>query len=562
MRFLLCLFLGLLTSGSQAASPEAVYGSKGMVVSRSALASEAGIEIMRKGGNAVDAAVATSFALAVTYPSAGNLGGGGFVVLRLPDGEVIAQDHREVAPLGAHRDMYLDPEGNVVKGLSRNSHLASGVPGSVDGLLDLLERHGTLSRKVVMAPAIRLARSGFVLDHYLARHINRYHEAFKRHPASMKKFTSNGQPLQVGHRWRQPDLARTLQRISRRGRAGFYEGKTADLIVAEMQAGGGLVTHEDLFNYRSLWRKAVHGTYRGYDIWSMGPPSSGGVLLIQMLNMLEAYDAGALGWGSAELIHLMLEAERRAYADRAEHLGDPGFYDVPLQALVDKAYARERFADFDPARASDSNEIYAGDARHAESLETAHISVMDGDGMMVAITTTLNSPYGSKIVVPGTGMLLNNEMDDFSIKPNTSNQWDLTGRAANTIQPLKRMLSSMTPTIVTREGQPVLITGSPGGSTIITTTLQVLMNVLDHGMSIEDAVGMPRFHHQWKPDRVLHERHAFSPDTLEKLKSLGHRQFTAWTFGRGIGDANSIYYDDGVMAGVEDPRTAGGAVGY
>lgn len=545
-----------------AASPEATYGANGMVTSRSALASEVGVEVLRDGGNAVDAAVATAFALAVTYPSAGNIGGGGFAVIRLPDGKVVTLDHREKAPLSAHRDMYLDEAGEVIRGLSTSSHKAAGVPGSVDGLLVLLETHGTMSRKRLMAPAIRLARNGFALDFDLARQFRRRLPSMEAYPASIAKFSDDGKAFEAGDRWRQPDLARTLARISSKGRAGFYEGPVAEKIVAEMERGGGDMTRADLAQYRSVWRDPVRGTYRGHEIWSMGPPSSGGVLLVQILNMLEPFNLAELGWGSAATVHLMVEAERRAYADRAEHLGDPDYYAVPQAALTDKAYASRRFSDFDPDRVAASDAIGPGDTNlPTESRETTHFSVMDGDGMMVAFTTTLNSGYGNKIVVPGTGILLNNEMNDFSIRRDTPNQFDLIGRDANAIEPGKRMLSSMTPTIVTKDGEPLLITGSPGGSTIITTTLQVIVNVIDHGMGIDDAVAAPRFHHQWKPDTVIHESRALSPDTKALLEEKGH-SFREARFGRGIGDANSILFRDGVMHGAKDPRAQGGAVGY
>ena len=560
----LCSLLALLVCpiAAWSASTEATYGANGMVTSRSRLASEVGIDVLRDGGNAVDAAVATAFALAVTYPSAGNIGGGGFAVIRLPDGKVETLDHREKAPLSAHRDMYLDEAGEVIRGLSTSSHKAAGVPGSVDGLLVLLEAHGTLSRKRVMAPAIRLARTGFDLDHDLARQFQRRLKSMESYPASIAKFSNGGTPFAAGDRWRQPYLARTLARISSKGRAGFYAGPVAAKIVAEMERGGGDITLQDLADYRSVWREPVRGTYRGHEIWSMGPPSSGGVLLVQILNMLEPYDLGELGWGSAAAIHLMVEAERRAYADRAEHLGDPDFYPVPQTALTDKGYAARRFASFDPDRVASSERIGPGDINlPTESRETTHFSVMDASGMMVAFTTTLNSGYGNKIVVPGTGILLNNEMNDFSIKRDTPNQFDLIGRDANAIEAGKRMLSSMTPTIVTKDGEPFLITGSPGGSTIITTTLQVIVNVIDHGMGIDDAVAAPRFHHQWKPDTVIHERRAFSPDTRERLAKKGHT-FREARFGRGIGDANSILYRDGVIHGAKDPRAQGGAVGY
>ncbi len=557
--FLLCVSL-LVCQSVFAVSPEATYAQHGLVTSRSAPASAVGVEIMRQGGNAVDAAVATAFALAVTYPSAGNIGGGGFAVVRRPDGKVVTLDHREKAPASATKDMYLDESGEPIPGLSTESLKAAGVPGSVDGLLVLLERYGTMSRKQVIGPAIKLAKEGFPLDLDLARQFERRLATMSKYPASMKVFSKKGEPYQVGDIWKQPDLAATLQRIVDKGRDGFYKGKTAELIVAEMQRGGGEITLQDLEDYHSVWREPIKGNYRGYEIYGMPPPSSGGVLVQQILNMLEPYDLRSLGWGNSETIHLMVEAERRAYADRAEYLGDPDFYDVPVAQLTDKNYAKKRFASFNPDKATLSKDVGAG-TFGLESMETTHFSVYK-DGMMVAFTTTLNSSYGNKIVVPGAGFLLNNEMDDFSIKENTPNQFDVIGRAANAIEPGKRMLSSMSPTVVTKNGEPFLITGSPGGSTIITTTLQVIINTIDHDMPVDDAVALPRFHHQWLPNRIYYDNYAFSPDTLEALKAKGHKSLVKSRFGRGIGDANSILIKDGVISGMSDTRGAGAAVGY
>lgn len=526
------------------------------------LASEVGAEMLRQGGNAVDAAVAAGFALAVTWPSAGNLGGGGFMVIRLADGTVAANDHREKAPAAATRGMYQDADGEIVPGLSTDSHLAVGVPGSVDGLLSVLERFGSMSREQVVQPAIDLARQGFAMPSDMASGLARRRDRFARYPGSAAVFLrADGSAHEAGELFRQPDLAASLERIRDQGRAGFYAGITADLIVAEMQRGGGLITHEDLADYRSVWRQPVQGSYRGHQIISMPPPSSGGVLLLQMLNMLEAFDLGAMGPGSAAAMHHMIEAERRAYADRAEYLGDPDFYPVPVARLTSKGYARQRFADFDPTRASRSADIAAGAAPPAESPETTHLSVIDGAGNAVAYTTTLNLGYGSKIVATGAGFLLNNEMDDFSARDNTPNAFGLIGREANAIEPGKRMLSSMTPALVVNNGNTVLATGSPGGSTIITTVLQVIVNTIDHGMQVSDAVGQPRFHHQWLPDRVVYEWPGFSPDTLSLLQAMGHQNLVAWTFGGGIGDANSVAGGaDGVFA-MSDPRNNGGAVG-
>ena len=561
MRFIALLFIFGCAS-SFAAGPEATYGDEAMVTSRSRLASLVGIDIMKAGGNAVDGAVATAFALAVTYPSAGNIGGGGFAVIRLRNGEVVTLDHRESAPASAHRDMYLDDQGNVIKGLSIASHKAAGTPGSVDGLLLMLERHGSMSREKILAPAIRFAENGIPLSHSMARQFAGQLKNMQKYPASLAKFSKNGEPYKKGDIWRQPDLAKVLKRISAEGRDGFYKGTTAELIVQEMKRGDGEISLEDLANYRSIWRDPVVGTYRGYEIFGMAPPSSGGALVVQILNMLEEHDIGAMGYGSADAIHLMVEAERRAYADRAEHMGDPDHYEVPLAMLVNKQYANTRFADFQKNKATRSEDISAGGkAWPEESSETTHFSVYK-DGMMVALTTTLNSNFGNKIVVPGTGILLNNEMNDFSIKKNTPNQFDLIGREANAIAPGKRMLSSMSPTLVTKDKKPFLIVGSPGGSTIITTALQVIVNVIDYGMSVDDAVSAPRFHHQWLPDMIMYDKYGISPDTIAALKAMGHSNFREIPYGRGIGDANAIMITNSQISGIKDPRNEGAAIGY
>ena len=558
------MLVWLLVGGhiTHAASPQAVFGADGGVASRSRLASEVAADMLRRGGNAVDAAVAGGFALAVTWPSAGNLGGGGFMVIRTADGTAAANDHREKAPGAATRTMYQDEEGNVVPGLSTDSHLATGVPGSVDGLLTVLEKFGTMSREQVMQPAIGLAREGFALPREMADAFAGRHARFARFPGSAAKFArTDGNLYKPGDLFRQPDLAASLERIKEKGRAGFYAGKTADLIVAEMQRGGGLITREDLAAYRSVWREPVIGSYRGHEIVSMPPPSSGGVLLVQMLNMLEPFDIGGMGFGSATAVHHLIEAERRAYADRAEYLGDPDFYPVPAGRLTSKGYARERFADFNPEKASRSMDIGAGAPPPAESPDTTHLSVIDRDGNAVAYTTTLNLSYGSKIVAEGTGILLNNEMDDFSAKDNVPNVFGLIGREANAIAPGKRMLSSMTPALVVRDGKVALATGSPGGSTIITTVLQIIVNTIDHGMAVSDAVGAPRFHHQWLPDRVIYEPFALSPDTLSLLRAMGHEELMGWTYGRGIGDANSVSRSEEGVFAMADPRNTGGAAG-
>jgi gamma-glutamyltranspeptidase/glutathione hydrolase len=557
-RLLVALLLALQGFGG-ASWANTVTGSNGAVSSRSALASEVGVEILRQGGNAIDAAVAVGFALAVTYPSAGNIGGGGFMVLRLADGQVLTQDHREKAPLTASTDMFLDANGDVDRELSLFSLQASGVPGSVAGMLDALEKHGTMTREQVLAPAIALAEQGFVLNEDLAGDFNDTMPYFERHPASQTIFTNNGSPYRAGDLFVQADLAESLKRVSAQGRDGFYKGPTADLIVAEMQRNGGLISHEDLETYDVVWREPIRGDYRGYEIWSMPPPSSGGVVLMQILNMLESYDIGTLGWGSSQTVHLTVEALRRAYADRAEHLGDPDFYPVPIGKLISKDYALERFEGMDPQAASDSEEIFAGNWVD-ESMDTTHFSVVDGQGNAVSVTTTLNGSYGNRIVVPGAGFLLNNEMDDFSAKPGSPNMYGLLGGEANKIEPGKRMLSSMTPTIVVKDGATVLVTGSPGGSTIINTVLHIVMNVIDHGMNVEEAVASPRFYHQWKPDQIRFERDSISAETRSTLESMGHRGFVEAGFA--YGDANSIVVQDGQIEATSDPRSAGGAAAY
>jgi len=552
----LLLFILLPWSSIQA---EYLQGTGAMVSSRSDIASEVGSEIMARGGNAIDAAVATGFALAVTYPSAGNLGGGGFMVIYPANGDVVTLDYREKAPAAAHRDMFLDAEGNVDRDLAVNSRQSAGVPGSVAGLLEALEKYGTMTPAEVIAPAIRLAEEGFVLNNDLASQFRGNMNSFRRYPASMAVFTRDGTPYESGHLWRQPDLAKTLKAIAEQGRNGFYTGPVADFIVSDMVANNGLITHADLQNYEPVWREPVHGAYRGYDIWSMPAPSSGGVLLVQMLNMLEPYALNELGWGSKETLHLMIEAQRRAYADRAEFLGDPDFVEVPSAMLTSKAYALTRFSSFDPAQASLSENIAAGPWPE-ENPQTTHYSVMDNQGNGVSVTTTLNRSYGNKIVVPGAGFLLNNEMDDFSSKPDAPNSYGLIGREANEIQPGKRMLSSMTPTVVSKDGVPVLLTGSPGGSTIINTVFQVVLNFIDHGMSVEQAVASPRIHHQWLPDVVRYENGAMTEAVEAELESMGHQGLNGSPFP--IGDANSISYRNGLIEGVSDPRNEGGVAGF
>ncbi len=560
-RFLVFFISLIICAPAAWATPDRVTGTRGVVASNSIIASEVGVRMIELGGNAIDAAVATGFALSVTHPSAGNLGGGGFMVIRLADGSFVSNDHRETAPAAAERDMFVDAEGKMIAGLSTQSHLSSGVPGTVAGLLDVLERHGTLSLEQVITPAIELAETGFPLSEALAASIERNLEALSRFPAGKAKFSKDGTPYRPGEMWHQPQLAATLKRIAQEGRAGFYEGETSDLIVAEMRRGGGLISHEDLAGYESVWRQPLVGSYGPYRIHSMPPPSSGGVLLIQMLNMLADRNLRELGWNSRDAAHALIEAERRAYADRATHLGDPDFYKVPVDVLTDPAYAARRFADFDPERATPSTDIEAGTWN--EGSDTTHVSVIDGKGNAVAYTTTINLGYGSKIVVDGAGFLLNNEMDDFAAAPNVPNAFDLLGNEANSIAPAKRMLSSMTPTIVTHEDEDLIfVTGSPGGSTIITTVMQVVLNLIEHGMPPAEAVARPRFHHQWRPERIIYEQGALSEEVLDALKGMGHQALVSLPSQfRGIGCANSVFAYGSRIEGFPDPRQDTGAAG-
>ena len=541
------------------ASREPVFAEDGMVVSASQYASQAGVDILKRGGNAVDAAVATGFALAVTFPQAGNIGGGGFMVARFVDGRTFALDFRETAPAGATRDMFLDESGNVVEGRSLETLLATGVPGSVDGLLRAWEDYGSdeISRRRLLDPAVRLAKRGFVLDRETAREFNRRLTFFEQDPTAAEIFVrSDGREWRARDVVRQPDLADTLRRIRSEGRDGFYGGKTAELVAEFMAQGGGLITRDDLASYRSEYREPLRGTFRGHTVITMPPPSSG-ALVIQLLNMLEAYDLAELGWGSSAYAHLLTEAQRRAYADRAEYFGDPDFASVPVARLISTDYARERIASLSMEKATPSAAVSAGAMPAAESEQTTHYSVVDRAGNVVAVTTTLNASYGSGIVAPGAGFFLNNEMDDFSSKPGTPNLYGLVGSEANAIEPGKRMLSSMTPTIVLKDEEPYLVVGSPGGATIITTTLQVILNVVVHGMDIQEAVSAPRHHSQWLPDEIVYEERAFPRDVLDNLRKKGH----TLRMRDDIGHANCLMVTPEGYFGAPDPRGNNVALG-
>lgn len=534
-----------------------VSSATGMVVSQEKLASQIGAEILAGGGNAIDAAVATGFALAVTLPQAGNLGGGGFMLVHLAEvDKTIAIDYREVAPRKAGQDLFLNPLGQVDQQKARFSHLSAGVPGTVAGLVYALEKYGRLSLKEVMTPAIRLAAQGIVVTESLAFSLKRAQARLARWPASRKYYlNTEGEPLSAGTRWRQKDLAQTLQAISTRGRDGFYKGTVADLIVREMQANKGLIDHQDLAGYRVIERQAVTGNYRGYHIATMPPPSSGGVHLVQMLNILEGWPLESLGHNSADYLHRLIESMRRAYADRSKYLGDPDFYPVPVAELTDKAYARQLREQINIDRATSSEDVAPGLNLPAESPQTTHFSVWDAEGNVVSNTYTINFSYGSGIAVPGAGFLLNNEMDDFSAKPGVANAYGLLGGRANAIEGGKRPLSSMTPTIVFKDGKAVLTTGSPGGSAIINTVLQTLLNVIDFKMNIAEAAAAPRIHHQWFPDKVFMEA-GISPDTLTLLAQKGHHLQVS---PRVIGRTQTISSDGSFVYGANDFRWPGGA---
>ena len=538
-----------------------VEAKNGMVVTSHTLATQVALEVLKNGGNAIDAAVTAGFALAVTQPRSGNIGGGGFMLVSSEKkNEVVAIDYREKAPAGATRDMFLGPDGEADPQLSRYSHISSGVPGTVAGLALALEKYGTISLAEALAPAIQLASKGFEVTPRFAKGVKSKEEMLFKHEAGKKKFLkTDGSFYEPGDIYIQPDLAKTLERIAQKGTQGFYEGETADLIVAEMQRGKGLITHEDLKNYQPQIREPVQGTYRGYDIFSMSPPSSGGAHIIQILNILEAYPIGNLGHNSAATIHLMAEAMTRAYADRSKYLGDSDFVNVPLKGITSKAYAAKLRAQIDPHFASNSQNILPGDPVGFESNETTHFSIVDKFGNAVANTYTINFSYGSGIVVAGAGFLLNNEMDDFSAKPGVPNAYGLIGGEANKIEPHKRMLSSMSPTIVKKDGKNFLVAGSPGGSRIITTTLQVIMNVIDHRLNVQAAVNAPRIHHQWLPDEIRIEE-GISPDTIRLLRGMGHTVSEKSS----MGAIQSIMIgEDGTLYGGADPRrSTSAAMGF
>lgn len=526
-------------------------GTGGMVVSQRKVASEVGAKILREGGNAVDAAVATALALAVVLPRAGNLGGGGFMLIYSEElKKTVAIDYREMAPLQASRDMFLDSNGNYDRKKAQFSLLSAGVPGTVAGLHYALKKYGTLSWEVVIDPAITLAEDGFVVPHDLSSVLSNYRNRLTANAATARTYYKrNKVPYEAGEIIKLPDLAWSLKELKKQGPAAFYKGKIAEKIVAEMERNGGLITSEDLANYKVKERVPVKGTYKGYEIVSMPPSSSGGVHLIQMLNMLEPFSLKEMGFGSAQSIHLMSEVMKRAYADRSRYLGDTDFVSVPLIGLTNKEYAKALLKEISLTEVTSSEDISNGNPLPYESPDTTHFSVMDAKGNVVSNTYTLNFSYGSGIVIPGTGILMNNEMDDFSSKKGVPNAYGLVGFEANEIKAQKRPLSSMTPTIVFKNQKPYLVLGSPGGSRIITTVLQVVINVLEHDMNIKQAVISPRIHHQWLPDVLLMEE-GFSSDTIDLLKEKGHTIRPSRT----MGSVQAIISKDNYLYGAADPR--------
>lgn len=529
--FLLICTVLLGCVGGQLGKNNSAEYRNGMVVSASPEASSVGLDILKKGGNAVDAAVAVQFALAVVYPNAGNLGGGGFMVYRSAAGEVNSIDFREKAAALSSRDMYLDSAGNPVTDKSLYGHLAAGVPGSVAGMVEAHQKYGRLKWEELVKPAVRLARNGFKISARTARELNRYKERFVEYNPAGTALVKNGEWIE-GDVLVQDELANTMERIRDKGRAGFYEGPVADSIVAEMKRGGGIISLADLKNYKAVWRKPVVGHYKGYKIITMPPPSSGGIALLQLMKSVEPFPLKRWGLNADSTVQVMVEAERRVYADRAEYLGDPDFYKVPQEQLIAPAYIKNRMANFSWDKASPSTEIKAGLLNAPEHEETTHFSIVDRDGNAVSLTTTLNGSYGSAVVVKGAGFLLNNEMDDFSVKPGSPNMYGLVGGEANAIAPGKRMLSSMTPTIIEKEGKLFMVVGTPGGSTIITSVFQTILNVIEFDKKMQPAVAARKFHHQWLPDTVYVEKGALDSLTVLKLTKKGYKIVERGDIGR------------------------------
>lgn len=540
-----------LSVGIFAASYPPIKNTKeGLAISSNILANEIGQRVLDEGGNAIDAAVAVGYALAVVHPAAGNIGGGGFAVIHLKNGENITLDFREKAPIKATRDMYLDKNKEVIKDSSVIGYLAAGVPGTVAGMSEMLEKYGTKKLSDLIKPAINLAQNGFAITERQAQTMLEVKNEFAKFSSSKKYFLKkDGSTYKEGEILVQKDLAKTLKEIQKNGQKAFYEGKIADLIVKDMQKNGGIITKEDLKSYKPIWRKPVVGNYRGYEIISMGPPSSGGIHIIEILNIIENANIKELGFGSSSTISLMSEAMRQAYADRSEYLGDPDFIKVPTEQLIDKAYAKKIYNKIKPNKAISSDDVRPG-LNIKESDNTTHYSIADKWGNAVSVTYTINASYGSAAAVDGAGFLLNNEMDDFSIKPGVPNIYGLVGGDANAIEPNKRPLSSMSPTIILKDGKLFMIVGSPGGARIITTVLQVIVNVIDHKMDISEAVSAPRFHMQWLPDEIRIEKFGMPNDVKGNLEKMGYLVVTKPI----MGDVNAIMIDNNIFYGSMDPR--------
>jgi gamma-glutamyltranspeptidase / glutathione hydrolase len=550
-----------------AASREPVRARHGIVASTNEVASRVGVEIMRRGGNAVDAAIAVAFALAVTHPAAGNLGGGGFMMIRLKNGKTTAIDYREMAPAAAHRNVYLDKNGDVIKGEGGSivGYRAAGVPGTVRGMELALKRYGSgkLSWAQLVEPARRLAANGFRVTHSLSRSLRGNDDYLSQYAETKRIYLNNGKFYNEGDLFVQPDLGATFARLQQRGPNEFYEGQTARMIVDDLKRNNGLITLADMRGYVAKEREPVRGTYRGYEIVSMPPPSSGGAVLIQMLNILEGYDLKKVDWASSDRYHLMTESMRRAFADRAEYMGDTDFVKVPIAGLIDKKYAAQLRNTIKPERASTSEQVKAGKPLGYESDETTHFTVVDAEGNAVANTYTLNNSYGSAVVAKGTGILMNDEMDDFAAKPGTANLYGLIQGERNAVAPRKRPLSAMTPTFVLRKDGSLWFTvGSPGGPTIINTAFCVITNVIDYGMNIQQAIDAPRIHHQWLPDELVYEPYGLSGDTQRALTARGHQLIDKPRY---LGDCEGIMIEEktGIRLGATDPRRSDGlAVGY
>lgn len=549
----------LLLVTSTYASKYPIHAENAMVVTESSLATEVGVSVLKLGGNAIDAAVAAAFTLSVTYPEAGNIGGGGFMVIHFADGRNTTIDFREKAPFKAFEEMYLNEEGVFNSDLSTKGVTASGVPGSVAGLIYALEKYGTMSIEEVLTPAIEFAENGFPISYSLARLLNRYRDTFLESIPDNKVYLKKTGEFKEGDILKQKELAETLRRIKNSGKDGFYKGKTARLIVDQMKKNNGYISMEDLEKYEAVEREPVTGSYRGYEIVSMGPASSGGVSLIQALNALEYFEFDPDAWGSSDYIHTVAEVCKYVYANRSRHLGDIDFYPVPIENLISKNLGNLIYSRI-IEEARPSSEINPDNFNLNESNETTHYCVVDENGNAVSVTTTINGLFGNKVIVKGAGFFLNNEMDDFSAKPNTPNSDGLLGNEANSIQPGKRMLSSMTPTIVLNEGEPFLLVGARGGSTIITTVLQIILNVVDFDMNIQEAIDAPRFHHQWKPDRIDHEKFTLPYDVKLNLIQKGH--FIGRL--RSLGKATGIQIDkkNKIIYGAPDSRGDGKALGY